>query len=75
MRRSKRLTIIRIGLAVATLAMTLPVAAQAKPLPRDPIQAEYQGPGGGAVRGRSRRTSLRRIPSERKRSTRPRAVR
>ena len=42
MRRSKRLTIIRIGLAVATLAMTLPVAAQAKPLPRDPIQAEYQ---------------------------------
>jgi hypothetical protein len=42
MRRSKRLTIIRIGLAVATLAMALPVAAQAKPLPRDPIQAEYQ---------------------------------
>jgi hypothetical protein len=42
MRRSKRLTIIRVGLAVATLAMTLPVAAQAKPLPRDPIQAEYQ---------------------------------
>jgi hypothetical protein len=42
MRRSKRLTIIRIGLAVATLGMTLPVAAQAKPLPRDPIQAEYQ---------------------------------
>ena len=42
MRRSKRLTIIRVGLAVAALAMTLPVAAQAKPLPRDPIQAEYQ---------------------------------
>ena len=42
MRRSKRLTIIRVGLAVATLAMSLPVAAQAKPLPRDPIQAEYQ---------------------------------
>jgi cytochrome oxidase assembly protein ShyY1 len=42
MRRIRRLTIIRIGLAVATLAMTLPVAAQAKPIPRDPIQAEYQ---------------------------------
>ena len=56
MRRSKRLTIIRVGLAVAALAMTLPVAAQAKPLPRihpggvpgravpviDRIQAEYQ---------------------------------
>ena len=42
MRRNRRLTIIRIGLAMATLAMVLPVAAQAKPLPRDPIQAEYQ---------------------------------
>ena len=42
MRRRKRLTIVRIGLALATLTMMLPVAAQAKPLPRDSIQAEYQ---------------------------------
>ena len=42
MRRGKRLTIIRIGLAMATLTMMLPVAAQAKPMPRDSIQAQYQ---------------------------------
>jgi hypothetical protein len=42
MRRGKRLTITRIGLALATLAMILPVAAQAKPLPSDRSQAEYQ---------------------------------
>ena len=42
MRRRKRLTIIRVGLALAALAATLPAAGQAKPLPKDPIQAEYQ---------------------------------
>ena len=42
MRRSKRLTIIRTGLALAALAMIIPTAALGKPLPRDPIQAEYQ---------------------------------
>jgi hypothetical protein len=42
MRRNKRLGIIRIGLAMATLTMMLPVAAQAKPMPRDSIRAEYQ---------------------------------
>ncbi|HEY7707601.1 MAG TPA: hypothetical protein VH968_10580 [Gaiellaceae bacterium] len=42
MRRRKRLTIIRIGLALAATAAVLPVAAQAKPLPSDPIMREYQ---------------------------------
>jgi hypothetical protein len=44
MRRRKRLTIVRIGLALATLTMMLPVAAQAKPLPRDSIQVDTQRP-------------------------------
>jgi hypothetical protein len=42
MRRRKRFTIIRIGLALAALAVMLPVAAQAKPAPKDPMQAHYQ---------------------------------
>ena len=42
MRRRKRFTIIRIGLALAALTMIIPTAALGKPLPRDSIQAEYQ---------------------------------
>ena len=44
MRRGKRLTIFRIGLALATLTMMLPVAAQAKPMPSDSIRAENRAP-------------------------------
>lgn len=36
MRHRKRFTIIRIGLALTALAVTLPVTAQAKPLPSQP---------------------------------------
>jgi hypothetical protein len=42
MRRRKRLTITRVGLALAATAAVLPVAAVAKPLPADPIMQEYQ---------------------------------
>jgi hypothetical protein len=44
MRRKKRLTIIRIGLALAALA--IPAVGQAKPLPTDQSMAQYRlGPG------------------------------
>ena len=50
MRRNRRLTIIRIGLAMATLAMVLPVAAQAKPS----FEGSHPGgvPGQGGPGGR-----------------------
>ncbi|HEU4943464.1 MAG TPA: hypothetical protein VFT18_09370 [Gaiellaceae bacterium] len=40
MRRRKRFTIIRIGVALAALA--IPATAQAKPLPTDQSKAQYQ---------------------------------
>ena len=40
MRRKKRLTIVRIGLAMAALA--IPTVAQAKPLPTDQSKAQYE---------------------------------
>jgi hypothetical protein len=42
MKRKKRLTIIRVGLAMAALA--IPAVAQAKPLPTDQSKAQQAGP-------------------------------